>query len=61
MRVTMSGGRLIVVGKGKESECYARMPHWWPMDDPAVVLGVEEEEHVEEAAVAGEKSAQKSS
>jgi len=61
VRVTMSGGRLIVVGKGKESECYARMPHWWPVDDPAVVLGVEEEEHVEEAAVAGEKSAQKSS
>jgi len=60
VRVTMSGGRLIVVGKGRESECYARMPHWWPMDDPAVVLGEEEEEHVEEAA-AGEKSAQNSS
>ena len=54
----MSGGRLIIVGKGRESECYARMPHWWPVDDPAAVLGEEEEESVEET---GEKSAQTSS
>jgi len=60
VRVNMSGGRLIVVGKGRESECYARMPHWWPVDDPAAVLGDEEEEPGEEAA-AGEKSAQTSS
>lgn len=57
VRVNMSGGRLIIVGKGRESECYARMPTWWPMDDPAAVLGggEEEEEAVEEA---GEKTAQ---
>jgi len=57
VRVNMSGGRLIIVGKGRESECYARMPHWWPVDDPAAVLGEEEEESVEET---GEKSAQTS-
>ena len=55
----MSGGRLIIVGKGMESECYARMPPWWPVDDPAAVLGGDEEEdHVEET---GEKTAQTSS
>jgi len=59
VRVNMSGGRLIIVGKGMESECYARMPTWWPVDDPAAVLGGdEEEEPVEET---GEKTAQTSS
>lgn len=62
VRVNMSGGRLIIVGKGKESECYARMPAWWPMDDPEAVLGAEQEEEPEpeQVELPEEKTAQTS-
>jgi len=53
VRVNMSGGRLIIVGKNGESECYARVPQWWPMDDPVTLLASEEAdtEEVEKEAV----------